>query len=212
MPACITTDLIGSKRQTDRAATQARVEEVLAAVNRDEGIPLLVPLSITMGDEWQGLVQRVDDAYRVDLEVRRRLHPLRVRSGIGVGPVTTPVRERTALMDGPCFHRSRAALDQAKRHRGSSTLLRSGLEWLDDYVNAQERLILATVDDWTDTQFATALAFLDEGTETATAERLGVAQPTVHRSLAGAHAKEVLRAMGARNRFLEVVETEWVTG
>lgn len=200
--ACLTTDLVGSTLVPRRREMQLLLERTLRATNQAFRAELVVPLAVTLGDEWQGLARSIEAAFRIDFHVRRALRPHRVRSGIGLGEVTTPVRERTALMDGPCFHRSRAALASAKKRSGSATLLDSGRPALDGYVNAIERLLHGVMDDWTDVQHESVLAFLERGNEALAAKSRGVAQPTLHKSVASALGKEVLAVIEARNRFL----------
>jgi hypothetical protein len=200
--ACLTGDLVDSQLEVDRRAVQLRLEAGLARVNAEHGERLVLPLAITLGDEWQGLARTLGAAFAVDFAVRRALHPLRVRSGLGWGTVSTEMRERTSLMDGPCFQRSRAAILAAKKRRGPGAVLASGDAGVDDLVNAMERLQHAVMDDWTERQFACVMAFLDHGSETAAAAALGIAQPTLHKSVASAHGKEVLALMEARDRFV----------
>ena len=109
----LTCDLVDSKEQPDRAELQRQLEAALRDANTAFAGELAVPLSITLGDEWQGLLRSVEAALRLDFALRRALHPVRLRSGLGAGALTSELRERTALMDGPCFHRSRAALQIA---------------------------------------------------------------------------------------------------
>lgn len=201
--ACLTSDLIGSKQYADRETTQRRLERVLEAANAEFAGVLVVPLSITLGDEWQGLLRSLGDAFRLDFYVRRAIYPARSRSGIGWGPVSTKLRERTSLMDGPCFHRSREAISLAKKHRGSSTVLQSGHPAVDDFVNAMDAVLYSVFDEWTPKQFASVIAYLDQGTETKAAALLGVSQPTLHKSIHGASGRQFLAASQARIRFLE---------
>jgi hypothetical protein len=200
--ACLTSDLVESKREVDRRVVQVQLEETLARVNARHADQLVVPMAITLGDEWQGLARTLGAAFALDFAVRRELHPLRVRSGLGVGAVDTALRERTSLMDGPCFHRSRAAIVAAKKRRGPGTVLATDDADVDDLVNAMERLLHDVIDHWTARQFDCVMAFLDHGSETAAAAALGIAQPTLHKSVAGAHGKEILGMMEARDRFL----------
>lgn len=200
--ACITCDLVGSREQPDRLEVQRRLEEELDRVNEEREADLVVPLSITLGDEWQGLLRTAAAAFELDFRLRRGLWPLRVHTGIGVGRVTSDMRERTALMDGPCFHRSRAALDASKKRRGPVTVFDSGQPELDAFVTANETLLHAVMDDWTERQFECVMAFLDHGSEPAAARALRIAQPTLHKSVASALGKEIMAAMQARNRYL----------
>ena len=203
--ACLTSDLVDSQHEPRRRAVQLRLEQVLRAANATFRKELAVPLAVTLGDEWQGLARSVEAAFRIEFHVRRALRPLRMRSGIGLGPLSTPLRKRTALMDGPCFHRSRAALAAAKKRGDSATVLESGHAAADAYVNAVERLLHGVSDGWTEVQAESVLAYLDSGRETLAAKARGVSQPSLHKSVASALGKEVLAVMEARNRFL--VET-----
>jgi len=200
---CLTSDLVGSKQQSERERMQQRLESTLQQANEAFAARLAVPLTITLGDEWQGLVRTTADAFRIDFFVRRGLHPAQVRSGIGRGLISTTIRDRTSLMDGPCFHRSREAITLAKKRSGSATVLSSGRPELDDFINRSGELLHAVFDDWTDKQFASVMAYLDHETETKAARSLGVTQPTLHKSIHGAHGKEFLNAVHAREVFLE---------
>src|SRR5689334_24554067 len=98
--ACLTCDLVGSREHPDRARLQRRLEKELQLVNTERAADLVVPFSITLGDEWQGLARSAPAAFELDFRLRRGLWPVRLRSGIGVGALTSDLRERTALMDG----------------------------------------------------------------------------------------------------------------
>ncbi|GAB4266416.1 MAG: hypothetical protein Kow0092_19370 [Deferrisomatales bacterium] len=204
MFACLTADLIGSRRVSDRAAVQRQVEQALGRVNSEFQGRLVVPFSFTVGDEWQGLLDAPDAALEADFRLRRLLHPLGVSSGLGLGAVSTPIRDRTAAMDGPCFHRSREALERAKRLRSQATVFASGLPLLDRPTNAICLLLHALSGKWTPKQHRTVMTYADRGTEAAAAEALGVSQPTVHQSLEAARGRAYLQA---REELLEFVRT-----
>lgn len=198
---CLTADLIASRKAPDRAGVQARVEDALQKVNRSLGGAIAVPFSVTLGDEWQGLLTSPAAALEADLLFRRLLYPLPLAAGIGAGGVATPLRERTALMDGLAFQRAREALVRAQERRGPATVLASGDALLDEAVNALCLLLHALSRRWTAKQVRSLEAFLAHGTEEAAARALGVAQPTIHQSLDRSQAKIYLEARDALLRF-----------
>jgi hypothetical protein len=51
-----------------------------------------VPYAITAGDEFQTIARRVDSIPKLILDLRRRLQPLQLRIGIGIGSIQGPVR------------------------------------------------------------------------------------------------------------------------
>ena len=67
--ACLTGDLVDSKREGDRRSVQLRLEAGLARVNAEHGDRLVVPLAITLGDEWQGLARTLEEAFALDFAV-----------------------------------------------------------------------------------------------------------------------------------------------
>lgn len=180
---CLTSDLVSSRHLRDRSATQLDLERTFEAARKRCGDKMLVPLALTVGDEWQGLFVDFASALDADFFVRDQLGPLAFASGVGVGRVETPLRERTGRMDGQCFHRSRAALEEARKRKRASTVVSTDDSLLDDHLNTTLPLLHAVAAGWSPRQRETICAYRDLGTETATAERLGVSQPTVHKSL-----------------------------
>jgi len=200
--SCLTVDLIASRRNTNRSATQTRLEEAIDQANRSLSAAIVVPFSVTLGDEWQGLVDSPAAALEADFLFRDLLHPLAVASGVGMGGVSTPLRDRTPLMDGPCFHRAREALARAKDRRGQATVLASGDPLLDEAVNALCMLLHGLAARWTPKQFQSLQAYVNHGTEAAAASALGVTQPTLHQSLDRSQAKLYLEARDALLHFV----------
>jgi hypothetical protein len=203
---CLTSDLVDSRSLEHRADVQLQLEAMLADVNREFADALLVPFTITLGDEWQGLLRNSASALRADFAIRETLRPLSIASGFGVGPFETALRERTALMDGTCFHRSRTALENARRRKGSAAILQSDDTLLDEPVNAVLLLLHAISEGWTEKQAASFQAFDTHGTESAAAKVLGVSQPTVHQSLEGSMAKMYVEARDGLLRFVDSYE------
>lgn len=110
-------DVVGSRRVADRARLQARLERVLRDLNRGWGEALAARFALTLGDEFQALFRGPD---ALPAAVERVCHGLvgtGVRFGVGWGELATPLRRRAVGMDGPCFHRARAAIESARRGR-----------------------------------------------------------------------------------------------
>jgi hypothetical protein len=199
---CLTGDLVASRSSEDREALQCRLESALGDANARFSADLEVPLAVTLGDEWQGLFRSAGAALEADLLLRARLYPVEVRSGVGAGALSTPLRPTTARMDGECFHRSRQAVDAARRRRIPGVVLLTGDLLLDTGANAICALLAALSAGWTEKQFRSVLAYREAGTEQAAAGALGVSQPTLHQSLEGARGKEFVEGFGRLLDFL----------
>ncbi len=113
-------DLKDSRRLRDRDAIQHRLIRVLKEANERFGSILAAPFLVTVGDEWQGLLVHPSDYQAVLDFFRAGLAGPDFYAGLGVGGVTVHDLELTVnQLDGPAFHKARAALDLAKRRRYS---------------------------------------------------------------------------------------------
>ncbi len=107
-------DIIESKELARREAFQRKLAAALAAVG-GPGSGLASPYTITLGDEFQAVYRSAGTVWRDVVDILAALHPVRVRFAIGVGELTTRLNPKQALgMDGPAFHRARAAMTELK--------------------------------------------------------------------------------------------------
>jgi hypothetical protein len=104
-------DVVGSRDAGSRAALHARLEALVAHVNA-ETAPV-VPLRITVGDEYQGCWSTVGQAL-VALRMLRLdgLPDVDLRHGLGWGEVTV-LSEAPRVEDGPGWWAARAAIEYA---------------------------------------------------------------------------------------------------
>jgi hypothetical protein len=107
-------DIIGSRNADDRAGLQRQLNAGLADVNRQHADQIASKYLLTIGDEFQGLLQSPENIDRILASLRVAVHPAELRFGIGVGGLDTPLRKQAIGMDGPCFQRARAAIERAE--------------------------------------------------------------------------------------------------
>ncbi|WP_162246470.1 SatD family protein [Aeromicrobium sp. Root495] len=107
-------DLVGSRRQRDRAWLHRTFVTALAQV--DAMVPGEQPLAPTVGDEAQARYHSVNDALRATLLLRLVLpEGLDCRAGIGVGEVQDLGPGVAGLLqDGPGWWAARDAINEAK--------------------------------------------------------------------------------------------------
>ncbi|MCW2798899.1 MAG: hypothetical protein JWQ70_371 [Aeromicrobium sp.] len=119
-------DLVGSRRQPDRAGAQQQLVDALAQVN--SAVKAEQPLAPTIGDESQGVYADVPSALLATLLVRLVVsEPLDCRFGIGVGrSQSVGESDYGPMQDGPAWWSARDAIVEAKRREGGKhKLLRS---------------------------------------------------------------------------------------
>jgi len=118
--AALIGDVVSSRSARHREALHERLEETLAVVN--ERLSPVVPLRITVGDEYQGCFVTVGEACRASLALRLALLPTYdVRHGIGWGSITV-LREQPRVEDGPGWWAARAAIEDAEATAGRAAL------------------------------------------------------------------------------------------
>ena len=104
--AALLGDLVGSRRSEDRADLHARVQRALAEANTR--LSPLVPLRLTVGDEYQGGFATVGEAVRATLRLRLAL-AADVRHGIGWGGAEL-LQDDPRVEDGPAWWVARDAI------------------------------------------------------------------------------------------------------
>lgn len=104
--AALLGDLVGSRRSDDRVDLHARVQRTLAEANAR--LSPVVPLRLTVGDEYQGGFATVGEAVRATLRLRLAL-AADVRHGIGWGGAEL-LQDEPRVEDGPAWWVARDAI------------------------------------------------------------------------------------------------------
>lgn len=198
--AALIGDVVRSKQAPDRRRLQAQLEEALRRVNT--ALDPEQPLTATIGDEFQGLFQSVEEAIEATFRLRILLvDNLDFRAGIGWGELAIVDPARTPLgQDGPCWWRAREALELVARTEQSNqapTSLRTaccGDRDEERHMNSMLVLrdqVLAGIDG---SDAIIIQALLDGHTQLAAAETLGVNQSSVSRRMQAHGLAALLRA------------------
>jgi hypothetical protein len=118
--AAVIGDLVGSRRAPERRAVHETLRASLAELN--DVFDPVVPLRITVGDEYQGCFATVGEACRATLRLRLALLPVvDVRHGIGWG-TTSVLQEEPRVEDGPAWWAARKAIEQVEDQAGRAAL------------------------------------------------------------------------------------------
>jgi hypothetical protein len=190
--AALIGDLVGSKGLPDRAALQKRLQSQFKSLNRQLGRQsLAAPLAFTAGDEFQALLLRPQAGATIAFELADALHPVRITFGLGWGGLSTALGTDVGSLDGPCFHRARAAQETASGQ--GQWLVASGFgESIDSAVSALFLLMDVIRRGWTDKQAQYVRAARGQ-IQKEVAGRFGVSPSVISESLQAA-SFEPLRA------------------
>lgn len=199
-------DVVGSRELEDRAGVQRRLRELLADLNREldaeapgDG-PLAAELAVTAGDEVQGLLLRPGAAVDVLVRLADALHPVRLAWGVGAGELETDLEGDVSLLDGPCFHRARTALEGAAEEGAWARVVGLGPA-VDRGLSSLFRLMGAIRQGWTDTQ-ARYVRAVRGRLQKEVAERFDVSPSVVSESLKAARYRDLLEGEAAARDLL----------
>jgi SatD family (SatD) len=179
-------DVIASRDSRDREALQENMVTAMEVLN--EEIPAVQPLTMTVGDEFQGLYENLERAFFASLRLRLELaNAADVRIGIGWGELTLAPVNPPFGQDGPCWWRAREAINEVKKGESSNsvpnslrTLCRTGTR-MDDLINGYLGLRDHVVSGFDDIDVRLSLLRLAGSTQAEMASVVGLSQSSVSR-------------------------------
>lgn len=107
-------DIVDSRTLPDRSAVQRTLAETIRRLNRDRKTEMVAPLRIIDGDGVQVLLGGAAPVVDIVVALADALHPVAMVWGLGRGGLSTDVSEDVSMIDGPCFHLARSAIDDAR--------------------------------------------------------------------------------------------------
>jgi SatD family (SatD) len=158
-------DIVGSTKKKSKSL-MADFKNTVAEINRSDKKHILSPLTITLGDEFQGVVKDAYGAFRVifdlELSLMRLKRPFRLRYVIQEGRIDTKLnRVKAYEMLGPGLTAARKQLNAIK-----SSKARFKIALSDQPLTAQLALVMNSyqgiTDQWTPAQQKVVVAFLDQ--------------------------------------------------
>lgn len=107
-------DILESRAIGARGEVQTSLMQALTRVNRQFEQSISARFLVTIGDEFQALLEVPDNLDVILATLRVELHPVELRFGLGIGGLTTPLQDQAIGMDGPAFYRARTAIERAR--------------------------------------------------------------------------------------------------
>jgi len=203
-------DIINSKTLERRVEIQKKLKKVLEEINNEFDASIASKFTITLGDEFQGLLKLPNNLLDIIEKIKLNLYPIRIRFGIGNGDIITEINKEASIgADGPAYHNARKMIDEIRKSEKSKMKIDSDIKMLsdadfncmnDDLINAVFLLSSYIESKWTDRQREVIIDFIKyKDNQRKSADRLGVKQSTVQRLLKNSgfynylHAKEVIQ-------------------
>ncbi|HID39728.1 MAG TPA: hypothetical protein EYP36_09480 [Calditrichaeota bacterium] len=204
----IISDIEASRKMQayERHEWQLFLKSTIVQVNETFAREIDAPFMITKGDEFQGVLKHIHDVHRVMMKFERLIFPLRLRYGVGYGPIHKMGANIPIEMDGPAFHRASSALQFAKKKKNTVTI-DTGHEQFDLAVNTMYKLIYAIKRRWSEVNFNRYWMYKEFGTYELVANEEGVSTQAVWDSLHHSNAIEVIQAEKSLTNILRRMES-----
>ena len=133
-------DVIDSKMVQERFDLQKQLEKTLQTMNELFGEFIASNFTLTLGDEFQGLLKVDAPVFQIIDTLRSELTPTQLRFGIGLGEIVTDIDPLQSIgADGPAYWNARAAINlvhQKNDYGNTQIYFLSGKEKQDFFVNA----------------------------------------------------------------------------
>lgn len=150
-------DLIKSKEIESRAEIQSKLRMTLDNMNRDYASMIASDFTITLGDEFQGVLNHGSSILEILDRIKFEMKPVEIRFGIGIGEIVTEMDRNQSLgADGPAYWNAREAIITVRDNNDYETskvniVGERDSQWL-KVVNESLRMCDFLESKWRDTQ------------------------------------------------------------
>lgn len=200
-------DVVSSRRLDERAHWQRQLDAMMDELNIAHAAGIASGFVVTLGDEFQALLHDTSPLSGLHRELVMRRLPFSVRISIGLGGVTTDIKEYAVGMDGPAFYRARAGMQRLKR---STDLLYvvTGDDGCDALLNTVAHLVCLLQTEWTEKQREVYRLSLQVQNQRRLAEMLNISPSAVSRMLKRMCAADIAAAEAVLWQTLDRLLTE----
>lgn len=154
-------DIVASKSLEERKKTQVKLENYLKIINGKYEEKMIKKISITLGDEFQGLFTSAKYLLEIIHKIELEMYPIKFRFGIGIGRIEfdhgyidSPFRS-----DGEVWWNARTAIDEVKIKNSknkqeyfSNIYVKSQNEYFNQRINTVLDLCYSIKVNWTKKQ------------------------------------------------------------
>ena len=204
-------DIIGSKKIPRRENFQRGFQRIIQKTNEEYRNHFLSPLTVTLGDEFQGVLKNADAMFLllhfVQINLLEQTPDLHIRFSISYGEIDTDINRESAIgMDGSAFHLAREGIEYSKQEE-RLFFFRSELpenEIINDLLN----FVDITISAWNTIRIGILHHHRRGLTQKRIRELVGISQSAVSQNLNQPGMQAVLRAERSLENYLNKVLKE----
>jgi hypothetical protein len=196
-------DIVKSRNIKNRVEAQYKFEDVLSLINTTYDSYLASNFTVTLGDEFQGLLYEPYIFYEIIKKVKEMMYPIELVFGVGVGEMEIPFEKNMSIgSDGPAYHYARQMVQKAKDYKSAILYYSNSLE--DELLNALMLLIQSCERKHSKKQKEIIKKYKELNSQYKVAEEAGITQTTVSVLLSRALYYEIKDAEEKLKKFLKI--------
>lgn len=211
-------DIKESKKLSNRNEVQKKLNLILEDINDKYKEDISSKFIITLGDEFQGLLCNGANTMHILSEIERRMYPVKLRFGIGIGEITTDINKEMSIgADGPGYYKARTAIEYLKNDEKRKQTNPADIRFEIDGENQASTIMLNTIlslmtvikESWSDRQREIIWDMLEyQDNQLGVAKRLNIKQPSVQKSLSKGKFYAYKDALNTIEQVLEEIRRE----
>jgi hypothetical protein len=201
-------DIIGSKKIPGRENFQRAFQKNVQRINNEYRNLFLSPLTVTLGDEFQGVLKNADTMFllmhSLQVTLSKQLQGFALRFSIGYGGIDTDINPENAIgMDGSAFHFAREGIELSKQQERwyyfKSELPEN--EIINDLLN----FVDITIKTWNTKRIEILYHYRRGLNQKQICNLVGISQSAVSQNLNQSETQAVLRAEHSLENYLNRV-------
>ncbi|HEY5557943.1 SatD family protein [Acetobacterium sp.] len=210
MYCAIIGDLIKSQsiNPTERKIVQEKLENVLEQINNNFKENIVSKFTITLGDEFQGLLSASSISIEIIELILKELYPHAIRFGIGISDIYTKINPEKAVgADGPAYYFAREGIEKGKKNKNKTSFsVNVKTDKIDqELINALCLSIDLLMSSWTEKQREVAWKMSEiDGQQNIISAELGLNPSTVTRHLRAAHYEDYRKLLNTLEKYLRI--------
>ena len=115
-------DLIKSREIKGRADVQSKLRKTLDLVNEKYASTIASDFTITLGDEFQGVLSHASSMLEMIDRIKFEMIPVEIRFGVGIGEIVTEIDRKKSLgADGSAYWNAREAINTVRDNNDYAT-------------------------------------------------------------------------------------------
>jgi len=195
-------DIVNSKKIPNRQEIQDLFFSVLNDINREFDNNIASNFTITLGDEFQGLISKPSLSYEIIKKIKQKMFPVELVFGVGIGEMKTRIEKTISIgSDGPAYHYARNMVEKAKKKRPSIRYYSGTTS--DELINGLLYFTESCINSRTAKQFEAVKLYDELKSQKEVAQRLNKSQGAISGILFNAFYYEVANAEEQIRLFLK---------